>query len=152
HIVGNGAYGDRTKVYSKEQADHSMPYVIAAVLLDDELYPEQFLPGRINQDDVQQLLKKVNVHTKSPLHKPVKLAGILDPYTSAYPEKLMTAVKITLNNGEKFEKEKEDYHGFFTRPFTWGNTVGKFQKLTSGIISEKQQQQIIDIIAELEKR
>lgn len=47
HIVGGGAYGDRTTVHSKEQADHSLPYLIAVALLDDDMYPEQLLPERI---------------------------------------------------------------------------------------------------------
>ena len=34
HIVGGGLYGDRKEVHSKEQADHSLPYVLAVLLLD----------------------------------------------------------------------------------------------------------------------
>jgi 2-methylcitrate dehydratase len=87
HIVGGGEYGDRMKVHSKEQADHSLPYLLAVALLDGDVYPEQFLPKRIMKEDVQNLLKKVKVHTKFPLHKPKKIAGVLDSYTEAYPEK-----------------------------------------------------------------
>jgi 2-methylcitrate dehydratase len=152
HIVGGGAYGDRTKVFSKEQADHSMMYVIAAALLDGEVYPEQFLPERINRPDVQELLKKVKVHTKFPLHKPVKLAGVLDPYTAAYPDKLISKVKITLNDGVEFEREKEDYHGFHTRPLTWEGIVEKFRKLSADVINVRLQQQLIETIGDLENR
>lgn len=146
HIVGGGEYGDRKTVASKEQADHSLPYVIAAALLDEQLYPEQLLPQRINKSDVQQLLKKVEVHTKFPLHRPVKIAGTIDPYTRAYPDKLMGEVKITLTTGEEYSLEKEDYYGFHTRPLSWGDVKKKFKKLTQKIIDKEEQERIIDVI------
>ena len=152
HIVGNGVYGDRTMVFSKEQADHSMPYVIAVALLDGEVYPEQFLPERINSDDVQNLLKKVKVHTKFPLHKPLKIAAVLDPYTAAYPEKLLSKIKITLNGGAELEKEKDAYHGFYTRPLSWKDVAHKFRRLTGDVIDERVQQKVIETIADLENR
>src|SRR2546423_1927357 len=105
HIVGGGEYGDRKTVFSKEQADHSLPYVIAVALLDGQLYPEQLLPERINSPDVQQLLQKVEVSTKFPIHKPVKVAGILDPYTKVYPDKMMGEVKIVLKDGKEYSLE-----------------------------------------------
>jgi 2-methylcitrate dehydratase len=146
HIVGGGEYGDRTDVHSKEQADHSLPYVLSAALIDGDLYPEQLLPGRINKDDVQQLLKKVKISTKFSLHKPVKIAGFLDPYTEAYPGKLIGKLTVKLNNGEEYTREKEDYKGFHTRPLTWSDVESKFRRLTSAIINEKTQQKIINLV------
>ena len=150
HIVGGGVYGDRKNVYSKEQADHSLPYVLAILLLDGEVYPEQFTEERINRADVQSLLKKIKVDTVSPLHKPLPFAAILDPYTDAYPEKLKTKLVIEMENGQKFTREKSDYHGFYTRPFTWEDTIGKFKKLTGNLLEEQNQGEIIDMINDFE--
>jgi 2-methylcitrate dehydratase len=150
HIVGGGVYGDRKNVYSKEQADHSLPYVLAALLLDGGVYPEQFTEERINRTDVQTLLKKIKVDTVSPLHKPLPFAGILDPYTDAYPEKLKTKLVIEMQNGQKFTREKSDYHGFYTRPFGWEDTIGKFKKLTGNLLEEENQDKIINMIADFE--
>ncbi|HEY2350595.1 MAG TPA: MmgE/PrpD family protein [Puia sp.] len=149
HIVGGGVYGERNQVYSKEQADHSLPYVAAVAILDGQVYPEQLLPERINQPDVQALLQKVHVHTVSPLHRPLPVAGFLDPYTDAYPEKLKTKVSISTDKA-KFICEKSDYHGFYTRPFSWGDTISKFKKLTDEIISADHQQQLVDLIQHFE--
>ena len=146
HIIGSGTYGDRKEVFTKEQADHSLFYLAAVALLDGEVYPAQFEPERIKKDDVQKLLKKVNVHTGFPLHKPVKLAGILDPYTEAYPEKMKCKVEIKLNNGEVITHEKEDYHGFHTRPFDWQDTIEKFNRLSSGIVTKQAADNIIETV------
>jgi len=150
HIVGGGMYGDRKKVYSKEQADHSLPYVIAVLLLDGDVYPEQFTEERINRPDVQTLLKKITVDTVSPFHKPLPFAGILDPYTDAYPEKLKTKLVIEMQNGQKFTKEKNDYHGFYTRPFSWEDVIGKFKKLTGNLLNEQNQDKIIHTFNDFE--
>jgi 2-methylcitrate dehydratase len=150
HIVGGGEYGDRKTVFSKEAGDHSMPYVIAVAILDGQVYPEQLFPERINEPVVQELLQKVDVHTSFPLHKPVKLAGILDKNTEAYPDKLMTQVTIELKNGEKFSAEKESYKGFFLDPFSWEDVIRKFKKLIGNKISETTKDEIINIIRNFE--
>jgi len=151
HIVGGGEYGNRKTVYTKEQGDQSMPYVIAAAILDGQLYPEQLFPEKINQPDVQELLQKVNVHTSFPIHKPVKLAGMLDKNTEAYPDKLISEVTIYLKNGEKFSIKKESYKGFFLDPLSWEDVIKKFRKITGNKVDESAKDQIIDIIRNLEK-
>jgi 2-methylcitrate dehydratase len=150
HIVGGGVYGNRKEVHSKEQADHSLPYVVAVLLLDGEVYPEQLLKERIERRDVQELLKKIQVDTVSPLHKPLPFAGILDPYTDAYPEKLKTKLVVEMKNGEKFTRDKMDYHGFYTRPFNWDDTIRKFNKLTGELMNDREKTGIIDMIRHLE--
>jgi 2-methylcitrate dehydratase len=95
-------------------------------------------------------LKKVDVHTGFPLHKPVKLAGILDKKTEAYPDKLMTEVTIHLKDGKKFSINKEDYHGFFTNPLSWNDVIEKFKKLTGNKLNEPDKNAIINIIQNLE--
>jgi 2-methylcitrate dehydratase len=151
HITGSGAYGDRKNVETKEQADHSLFYLVAVALLDDQVDPEQFEPERIQKDDVQKLLQKIDVHTKSPLHKPLIVAGVLDPYTQVYPDKVKTKVEITLKNGRQLSCEKDDYEGFFTRPLTWEKVIQKFQRLCTGIISPLQQHQIIETVKMLDQ-
>jgi 2-methylcitrate dehydratase len=138
-------------VHSKEQADHSFFYLIAVALIDGEIYPEQFEPKRINKPDVQELLQKITVDTGFPLHKPVVVAGLLDPYTNAYPEKMKTRVSITLKNGTNFTREQEDYHGFFTKPFSWQDTVDKFNRLTGNTINERRKDLIVQQVKKLEQ-
>ncbi len=152
HIIGGGEYGDRRTVFTKEAGDHSLPYVIAVAILDGQVYPEQLFPERIMQPDVQQLLQKVDVHTSLPIHKPVKLAGILDKKTEAYPDKLISEVTIHMKNGEKFSVEKESYKGFFLNPLSWEEVIQKFKKLTGNKIGETTKDQIIDIIRNMEQR
>jgi 2-methylcitrate dehydratase len=150
-ITGSGAYGDRKIVETKEQADHSMFYLVAVALLDDNVYPEQFETERINRPDVQQLLQKINVHTKLPIHKPMAIADTLDPYTNPYPDKVKNKVEIFLKNGKHFVMEKDDHEGFFTKPFSWEKTIEKFHRLCEGVIDSTLRHQVIETIRQLDQ-
>jgi 2-methylcitrate dehydratase len=150
NIIGSGEYGDRKDVETKEQADHSLFYGVAVLLLDGEISPEQFEPERISAPDVQQLLKKVFAHTGLPLHKPHIIAEYIDPYTKDYPEKMKCKVEIKMKSGKALTAEKEDYHGFFTRPYTWSDVVSKFKKLTADTISTANQEAIVETIGKLD--
>jgi 2-methylcitrate dehydratase len=152
HIVGGGEYGSRKVVVSKEQADHSIPYVVAVALIDGDVYPQQLTPERINRQDVQLLLKKVKVKTRLPFREPKKLSGILDPYTQAYPEKVMGKVSIKTKKGKTYSLEKEDYHGFHTKPMSFDDVAEKFKRLASGKIPSSLSNAIIRLVSEFEKR
>ena len=60
-IIGGGEEGEKKLVRTKEEADHSLPYILSAALIDGEVGPEQYMPQRITRSDVQSLLKKVQV-------------------------------------------------------------------------------------------
>lgn len=63
-IIGGGEEGDKTIVLKKEQADHSLQYMVAAALLDGQVMPERYLPDRIERRDVQTLLHKITVRPR----------------------------------------------------------------------------------------
>src|SRR5207302_623855 len=60
-IIGGGEEGGKHAVRTKEEADHSLPYMAAAALLDGELGPAQYEPARIARADVQALLRRIEV-------------------------------------------------------------------------------------------
>ena len=59
-FTGGGHYGVEKEVRTKEQADHSLAYMLAVALLDGNVMPAQFAPDRITRSDVQSLMKKVS--------------------------------------------------------------------------------------------
>lgn len=118
HIIGGGEEGDKTVVQTKEQADHSLPYMVAVALLDGQVLPGQYTPQRIRRDDVQTLLRRVIV-------RPV------DAYSRRFPEQMPCRIRIVLRDGRAVAKEKQDYEGFHTRPMRWETVVEKFDRLSA---------------------
>ena len=136
-IIGGGEEGDKTVVRTKEQADHSLPYIVAVALLDDQVVPEQYLPERIERADVQKLLRKVQVRTSPALSR-------------RFPKEMPCRITIQLQDGRTLVKEKQDYEGFHTRPMSWETVVEKFQRLSHRIAEPTVREKIIHAVARLE--
>jgi 2-methylcitrate dehydratase len=138
NIIGGGEEGDRTNsVFTKEQADHSLPYVIAAALLDGDVMPAQYELARIQRDDVQRLLRRVSV-TANPA------------YSQRFPEELPCRIEVVLRNGEALIKESRDYPGFVSQPMSWGMARGKFDLLTTPYAQQSESNAIADAISDFE--
>lgn len=149
-ITGGGEFGDRTRVTIKEQADHSLPYLLAVAILDGRVMPEQLTPERIARRDVQHLLKKVEVRPILPLEKPRSIGEQVAPYARRHPEEMPCHVAVILKDGRKVEIEKRDYEGFRTRPLGWEQVAEKFEALTSPYASEPLRRELLQAVAEIE--
>jgi 2-methylcitrate dehydratase len=118
NIIGGGEEGEKKTVRTKEEADHSLPYLLAVALLDGEAYPAQYAPERISADDVQGLLRKVEVRP----------AGDL---SERFPREMPCRIRVSLGGGRTLEREKRDYEGFSTRPISWERATEKFERLAA---------------------
>jgi 2-methylcitrate dehydratase len=117
-IIGGGEEGGKKQIVSKEQADHSLPYLLAVGLLDGQVMPERFTPERIVRPDVQQLLRRVEVRPAVDL-------------TARFPAEHACRLRLQLAGGVTLAAEKSDYHGFATRPMSWEHARQKFERLAS---------------------
>jgi 2-methylcitrate dehydratase len=138
NIIGGGEEGGKKNISTKEEADHSLPYMMAVLLLDGNVLPAQYLPERIIKDDVQKLLKKVFVNEKK-------------EYSDRFPNEVACDITILLNNGTVFQIDKKDYKGFVTRPASWEMIVEKFNQLSTPFANELLRNEIISMVEELEK-
>jgi 2-methylcitrate dehydratase len=136
-FAGGGLYGVDKVVGTKEQADHNLPYLLAVALLDGDVMPAQFKPDRIVRPDVQGLLKKVSVR---PNHE----------YTDQYPHKMPAKITVRLQDGKVIEHEVQDYPGLASHPFTWEDSVEKFDRLVADRTDEGLCGEIKDAVRSLE--
>ena len=138
NIIGGGEEGSKKNITTKEEADHSLPYMMAVLLLDGNVLPAQYLPERIIKDDVQELLQKVFVNQKK-------------EYSDRFPEEVACDITIVLKNGTVFQIDKKDYKGFLTRPASWEMIVEKFNNLSYPFADEILRNEIIAMVEDLEK-
>lgn len=137
HIIGGGEEGDKTIVRRKEEADHSLQYMVAAAVLDGWVGPAQYEEERIHRDDVQALLRRVVVRPEV-------------AFTRRFPEEMPCRLTVTLQDGRTLTKEKADYEGFVSRPMTWETIVEKFERLSRPYTSEGLRARIVAAVAEIE--
>jgi 2-methylcitrate dehydratase len=136
-FAGGGLYGIDKVIRTKEQADHSLPYLLAVALLDGDVMPAQFAPDRIIKSDVQGLLKKVSVRPNR-------------EFTEVYPAKMPAKITVRLQDGQVIEHEVRDYPGLASDPFTWEESVAKFDRLVAGRVDDVLAREIKDAVLSLE--
>jgi 2-methylcitrate dehydratase len=137
HIIGGGEEGDKREVRTKEEADHSLPYMVAAALLDGAVTPAQYSPERIARGDVQALLRNVIVRPDAALSK-------------RFPAEMPCRIRIVLRDGRTLSIEQRDYEGFHTRPMSWEKAAAKFARLAAPFTDEELRRSLIATVQRLE--
>ena len=137
NIIGGGEEGEKVSVKTKEEADHSLPYIVAVAALDGNVMPQQYYPDRIVREDVQKLLRKITVRPR-------------EDYSRRFPNEMPVHLTVHLKGGGVIEKEKLDYEGFFTRPMSWDRAVQKFNSLSGRYANEAVRKKISDAVDHLE--
>ena len=137
-IIGGGEEGEKTVVRTKEEADHSLPYLVAVALLDGQVMPEQYLAARIRREDVQTLLRRVSVRPD-------------ERFSRRFPAEMPCRVRVALRDGRTFTKELADYPGFLTRGRTWEAGRAKFERLAGPHTTAALRDQIAGTVADLDQ-
>jgi 2-methylcitrate dehydratase len=137
NIIGGGEEGDKTHIHTKEEADHSLPYLLAVALLDGKIMPEQYSIDRIARRDVQDLLRKIRIQPNK-------------DFSQRFPVEMPCRISVQLLNGKHLEIEKADYEGFKTNPMTWDRAVEKFDRLTRFLLSRSLIKAITQAVNDIE--
>jgi 2-methylcitrate dehydratase len=118
-FTGGGKFGPKKNVHTKEDADHSLPYLLAVAAIYGQVLPTQLDAATIAKPDVQSLLQKVEIKPNN-------------AFTARYPAEMPARITVLLKSGETYTYEVSTYPGFPTRPLTWDEISAKFNALAGG--------------------
>jgi 2-methylcitrate dehydratase len=124
--------------HTKETADHSLPYVIAAALVDRQVTPAQFEMAKIMDPKIREQLKKVEVVADPEIEK-------------VFPALQRVVVTIRTTEGKEFTEQLDYPKGDPRNPLTDQEIEEKFSALADGVLSVKAQAKLKDAIWNLEK-
>jgi 2-methylcitrate dehydratase len=124
--------------HTKETADHSLPYVIAAALAERQVTPAQFEMAKIMDPKIRAQLKKVEVVADPEIEK-------------VFPALQRVIVNITTVDGKTFTKQLDYPKGDPRNPLSDAEIEEKFAALADGVLSKKAQEKLKDAIWNLEK-
>ena len=106
---------------TRETADHSIPYLVAAAFQDGDVTPAIFAPSRIQDPALRQLIKKLTV--------------VEEPeFTRRYPAESCTRIEVTTTDGRRVAAETSHPKGHYRNPLTDEEVEGKFRGLASGVL------------------
>jgi 2-methylcitrate dehydratase len=107
---------------TKETADHSLPYCIAAALVDRRVTPEQFTPARILDPRIREQLAKVKVTADPEIER-------------VFPERQRAVVTVVTTAGLEFTRQLDYPKGDPRNPMTDKELETKFDSLAGPVCS-----------------
>jgi 2-methylcitrate dehydratase len=123
---------------SKETADHSLPYVIAAAIVDRQVTPAQFEPEKIMEPQIRSQLEKVEVTA--------------DPDIEAvFPELQRVIVTITTARGDELTEQLDYPKGDPRNPLSDQEIEEKFDALAAPVLSDGARTRLKDAVWKLEQ-
>jgi 2-methylcitrate dehydratase len=127
--IGSGA--EKWNPTTRETADHSMPYVVAAVLIDGAYTDAIFAPERLRNPRTLELMKKIVVAED-------------DEFNKRYPASLPCRMTITLKSGERKTAEIANPIGHHDRPMSDAQLIEKFRGLAGRKLATARLDAILD--------
>ena len=124
--------------HTKETADHSLPYVIAAALAERQVTPAQFTMEKIMDPKIRAQLKKVEVVADPEIEK-------------VFPALQRVIVNIATTDHNVYTTQLDYPKGDPRNPLTDSEVEEKFAALAEGVLSSAAQKKLKDAIWYLEK-
>jgi 2-methylcitrate dehydratase len=125
---------------SRETADHSIPYVVAAALMDGMVTPRQFDEAHLRDPSLRALLAKVEVVAN-------------DEFTRAYeklPVEHHTRVNVVTRGGERYSGEAGGDKGDLAQPKSDGEIAQKFLGTAEPFLGAKKAKAMLDRLWKLD--
>lgn len=126
---------------SRETADHSIPYVTAATLMDGTVTPRSFNDAHILNPDLHALIQKIEVIAN-------------DDFTKAYgqlPLVHRTRVTVLTHHGEQLVGESGGDKGDLSEHKSDAQISEKFHSLTDDFLGARRVNAILDCLWNLEE-
>jgi 2-methylcitrate dehydratase len=132
-----GMEKDKWHPETKETADHSLPYITAAALMDGTITLRQFDRDHLQNKALLDLMGKMECREKK-------------EYTEMYGRSFPNKVTIIMNDGKVFEKEVVNPKGHPLNPLSHSQVELKFKQNSLGLLTESQQDELIRRVWDLE--
>jgi 2-methylcitrate dehydratase len=118
---------------SRETADHSLPYCIAAALVDHKITTNSFSEKKMKDPRIWEVIDKIKGEASLEFEK-------------MFPAKQPSKVVVRTKDGNEYSEYLEYPKGDPREPMTMEDLENKFNALTDGLISAEKQKKIKDTI------
>ncbi|MFQ3610524.1 MAG: MmgE/PrpD family protein [Fimbriimonadales bacterium] len=132
-----GSEPEKWEPKSRETADHSLPYIVGATLMDGKIDLSSFDEARYTDPELLAFVKKITVrHDRS-----------MDP---RYPEGIPNRITVRLKDGRTLTEENTFPRGHARNPMSDEEVEAKFFVLTEWALPRSRQDEVLNFIWNLE--
>lgn len=122
---------------TRETADHSIPYLVAAALLDGDVTEATFTAERIADPRLRDLMRKIVLREKP-------------EFTAAYPDGWPCRIEIATRSGERRVADVRFFKGHVMMPLTDAEVEAKFRRLTADFLEPAQRDALLRSVWDLD--
>jgi 2-methylcitrate dehydratase len=133
-----GSEPEKWRPTSRETADHSLPYMVAAALADGEITAKQFAPERFTETNLLALVQRVKVERDAEL-------------SALYPGAVGNIVTLRCRAGKTLTERVDYPHGHSRNPLTDAEVEAKFHQLADPVLGRERSQAVCRWVWALEK-
>ncbi|MGE3329134.1 MAG: MmgE/PrpD family protein [Acidimicrobiia bacterium] len=141
HEIGGGA-GDRDQKWNpstRETADHSLPYLVAAAITDRNITVATFDLDRVRDPALRPVMNKIEVHHDPELTRQLDDGGL---WTSEWP----TTIAIRLLDGTVLQDRSTYPRGGPNNPMTDDELELKFRSMSDVVMPAEQASRLLDVL------
>lgn len=118
---------------SRETADHSLPYCLAAAIVDRGISTQSFSDEKMKDERIWKVIDKIKGKASEEFEK-------------MFPEKQPSKVVVKTIEGKSFEAYLEYPKGDPREPMTMDDLTAKFSGLATGLLDDARQKKVKDMI------
>ena len=118
---------------SRETADHSLPYCMAAAIVDKKITTDSFSDEKLNDPKIFEVIDKIKGEPSQEFEK-------------MFPAKQPSKVVITTNNGNEYSEYLEYPKGDPREPMTMDDLENKFNSLAGDSFNQNDLDSLKDLI------
>ncbi len=122
---------------TKETADHSLPYCLAAVAADGGVFPNSFEQNKLFDPRIRNLLSKIEVVAN-------------DEIDALFPGTKRAIATITTNDGRELVETVDHAKGSPQNPLSDDELIAKFRANSEAVLDASAQDRIIDATLDFE--
>ncbi|MCF7823059.1 MAG: MmgE/PrpD family protein [Candidatus Marinimicrobia bacterium] len=123
---------------SRETADHSLPYCMAAAIVDKKITTQSFSAEKLKDPAIFEVIDKIKGEPSL-------------EFEAMFPAKQPSRVVVTTNDGRSFEEYLEYPKGDPREPMTLQDLENKFNSLASAVLSQERLKEVKDLIFDCEQ-
>ncbi len=118
---------------SRETADHSLPYCLAAAMVDKKITTDSFSDEKLNDPRIFEVIDKIVGEPSLEFEK-------------MFPAKQPSRVVVTTNDGQEYSEYLEYPKGDPREPMTEEDLENKFNSLAAGLFNDDELNELKDTI------
>jgi 2-methylcitrate dehydratase len=139
HSVGGGPdKPERLNPQTREDADHSIPWLVATAFWDGAFTAASFKPERVRDPKLRPLMQRVKV-VENP------------EFTRQYPQLYNATMEVVTRSGDRYTAAASYPKGHPMNPLTDQELEAKFTGLAQGVLSPRQCTEVLDLLWRLEE-